>query len=271
MIIDEVGSGSGGKPLATAATGKAPGARMLRGAWPLILLIIVLNWLLATAAVRGLYPQALLAPLQMLVTGTLLLLIFRRATRMVDADHRSGLHIAAELSEAQSLLAALSNSTTDAVLASDREGELVFVNQAALEMLDTTREQAMGRPVKELFTSGGDADMERSALEDRRVMEENISVTGEYSLQLPRGMATFSIIRSPWLGPDNRVLGVIAVGTDISRQKEVADALRTRELQLEETVSRRTVALRRLADHLETVREEEKRAIARELHDDMGA
>ena len=67
------------------------------------------------------------------------------------------------------------------------------------------------------------------------------------------------------------MLGVIAISTDISRYKKAEDALRACELRVEETVSHRTAALRSLADHLETVREEEKRAIARELHDDMGA
>ena len=47
--------------------------------------------------------------------------------------------------------------------------------------------------------------------------------------------------------------------------------LKEREAELESTVLQRTATLRKLADHLESVREEEKRAIARELHDDMGA
>jgi signal transduction histidine kinase len=47
--------------------------------------------------------------------------------------------------------------------------------------------------------------------------------------------------------------------------------LRQRESQLEKTVIQRTALLRELTNHLETVREEEKRAIARELHDNMGA
>ena len=253
------------------STGKTPGARMLRRALPHLLLLIVLNWLLATGAGRGWYPQALLAPLQMLVTGILLLLIFWRAARMVNLDDKARQHTAAELSEARSLLVAVSDRTTAAILARDRAGLLVFANQAGLDMLDKTRDRALGRPIKELFSSLGDADMERSALEDRRVIEENISITSEYGVPLACGKATFSITKSPWLGPDDTVLGMIAVCTDISRQKESEDELRTRELQLEETVSRRTVALRRLADHIETVREEEKRAIARELHDDMGA
>lgn len=42
-------------------------------------------------------------------------------------------------------------------------------------------------------------------------------------------------------------------------------------VQLEEKILLRTAQVRQLAGHLEAVREEEKRAIARELHDDIGS
>jgi len=254
-------------------TSSASGSRMLRRMLPqtllLLLVLLVLNWLLATGALRGLYPNAMLAPLQTLANGVLLLLIFRRTARMVDREHEARLQTAADLSETKSLLVAVSDNTTDPIFVKNRDGVLVFANPATLQMLGKTREQAMHRPLRELLANLGEP--ERSEREDSRVMEERISVTVEHSLNLPQGTSTYSITKSPWLGPDGTVLGIVAVSTDISRRKEAEDALRARELRLEETVSRRTATLRHLADHLETVREEEKRAIARELHDDMGA
>lgn len=177
--------------------------------------------------------------------------------------------IAADLPEAMSLLIAVSDNTADPILVTNCDGLLVFANPAALQMLGKTREQAMHRSVEELFSDIG--DVAQSMLEDTQVMQERVSVTFEHSLRLPQGMCTYATTKSPWLGPDGGVLGVIAISTDISRRKEAEDTLRARESQLEQAVSRRTATLRRLADHLETVREEEKRAIARELHDDMGA
>jgi PAS domain S-box-containing protein len=256
--------------LMTVLTSNAPGARMLRHTLPQILvLLLVMNWLLDVGALHGLYPENMLAPLQTLANSVLLLLIFWRAARMVNLEYEARLQTAADLSEAMSLLVAVSDNTADPIFVKNREGQLVFANPATLDMLGKTREQAMHRSVKELFLGVGDVD--QSELEDSRVMEEKVSVTVEHSLQLPQGRSTYATTKSPWLGPDGRVLGVIAISTDISRRKEAEDALRARELRLEDTVARRTATLRRLADHLETVREEEKRAIARELHDDMGA
>jgi PAS domain S-box-containing protein len=256
--------------LMTVLTSNAPGARMLRHTLPQILLLLLgLNWLLNVGALRGLYPETMLAPLQTLANSVLLLLIFWRAARTVNLEYGARLQTAADLSEAMSLLVAVSDNTADPIFVKNRDGLLVFANPAALKMLGKTREQAMQRSVKELFSGVGDVD--QSELEDSRVMEEKVSVTVEHSLRLPQGTSTYATTKSPWLGPDGTTLGVIAISTDISRRKQAEEALRARESRLEETVSRRTATLRRLADHLETVREEEKRAIARELHDDMGA
>jgi len=231
--------------------------------------LLVVNWLLYAGALRGLYPNAALVPLLTLANCALMLLFILGAARLIDREYEGRLQNAARLSEAMSLLSAVSDNTADPIFVSDRNGLLVFANPATLEMLGKSREEAMYRPLRELFASAGDAS--QSGAEDSQVMQENISVTVEHSVRLPQGMRTYATTKSPWLGPDGKVLGVINISTDITRRKEAEDTLRARESRLEETVSRRTATLRRLADHLETVREEEKRAIARELHDDMGA
>ena len=51
---------------------------------------------------------------------------------------------------------------------------------------------------------------------------------------------------------------------------ERARALRTERDRLEAEVERRTGELRRLASHLQTAREDERRRLARELHDELG-
>lgn len=54
-------------------------------------------------------------------------------------------------------------------------------------------------------------------------------------------------------------------------QLAAAEAQRRHDADLEEKIMLRTAQVRQLASHLELVREEEKRAIARELHDDIGS
>ncbi len=242
---------------------------MLSALAPIVLLVLGVNVLVHAGATYNLYPRAMLAPLLTFSNGVLILLVVWRAMRMIDRERDARVQTAADLSEARLLLAALSDNTTDPIFVKSRDGLLVFANAATLQMLGKTRDQASHQSIRGLFSSLGDVD--RSEQEDSRVMQERVCVTVEQSLRLPQGLRTYSTTRSPWLGPDGTVLGVIAVSTDISRQKAAEDNLRAQELKVDETVSRRTASLRRLADHLETMREEEKRAIARELHDDMGS
>ena len=248
----------------------APGGSTLRRALsPMLLLVPGMNALIYAGASQDLFSKPALALLLAVANTILLMLILWRATRTVDRERQAGLQAAAEMSEAMSLFSAVSDRTSDPILVKNRDGLLVFANPATLQLLGKTRDEVMHRPVEELFAGMGEAG--QSALEDSRVMQERVSITVEQDLRLAQGLFTYAVTKSPWLAPDGTVLGVIAVSTDISRRREAEDKLRAREVTLEETVSRRTATLRRLANHLETVREEEKRAIARELHDDMGS
>jgi PAS domain S-box-containing protein len=254
-------------------TERQPGARMLRRALPAALLAMAgVNWLLYQGALRNLYPWSGLVLLLTLADGLILLLVLWRAARLVEQAHDSRRRAASGLSETMSLLAAVSNSTADPIFVKNRDGVLVFANSASLHMLGKSREQAIGQPLGALLAGADSADGGRhEALDDLRVLQEKISLTVEHSVGPPASRRTFATTMSPWLGPDGEALGMVCISTDISGRKEAEDTLRARESRLEETISRRTATLRRLADHLETVREEEKRAIARELHDDMGA
>lgn len=248
----------------------APGGSTLRRALsPMLLLVPGMNALIYAGASQDLFSKPALALLLAVANTILLMLILWRATRTVDRERQAGLQAAAEMSEAMSLFSAVSDRTSDPILVKNRDGLLVFANPATLQLLGKTRDEVMHRPVEELFAGMGEAG--QSTLEDGRVMQERVSITVEQDLRLAQGLFTYAVTKSPWLAPDGTVLGVIAVSTDISRRREAEDKLRAREVTLEETVSRRTATLRRLANHLETVREEEKRAIARELHDDMGS
>jgi signal transduction histidine kinase len=74
------------------------------------------------------------------------------------------------------------------------------------------------------------------------------------------------------------VRGAVVTFVDITERKRAADALRRAKDQLEERVGERTLALatalkqvRELAARSETVREDERTRIAREVHDELGS
>ena len=167
------------------------------------------------------------------------------------------------------LLVAVSDNTNDLIFVKNLAGELLFANPAALRALGKTASEALHCTSLALFPDPDDAA--RIDRDDRHVMHAGASLTLEQTLRTTQGMRTYATTKSPWRDRSGELMGVVGISTDITARKQAEDSLRARELQLEATIAERTAALRELTNHIETIREEEKRAIARELHDDMGA
>jgi len=62
----------------------------------------------------------------------------------------------------------------------------------------------------------------------------------------------------------------VALSRDVTEKRKAEEALRTSHAQLESLVARRTVALRTLSQHLLKTQDEERRRVARDLHDSTG-
>ena len=167
------------------------------------------------------------------------------------------------------LLIAVSDNTNDLIFVKDRQGALLYANPAALRALGKTSEQVL-HCTSDALLSNADEALQVDQ-DDRLVMIEGKSRCFEQTLHMHHGVHTYSTTKSPWFGADGQLMGVVGISTDITARKAAEDSLRQRELQLEATIAERTAALRALTNHIETIREDEKRAIARELHDDMGA
>ncbi len=167
------------------------------------------------------------------------------------------------------LLIAVNDNTNDLIFVKNCDGELVYANPAALRELGKTAEQALHHNSRALLADPEEAD--RVDRDDREVMAQRGPLTLEQTLHMATGVRTFSTTKSPWFDAGGKLMGVVGISTDISARKLAEDSLRARELQLEDAIAERTATLRELTNHIEMIREEEKRAIARELHDDMGA
>ncbi|MEB0133996.1 PAS domain-containing protein [Actimicrobium sp. CCC2.4] len=258
------------RSLMAIITDNVPGGQMLRRSLPQTLLVLVLlNWIISRGALLELYGQALVSPILTLLNSSVILVIFWRTAATVNDAYRARLQSASDLAQASSLLIAVSDNTDDPIFVKNRDGKLIFANPAMLRSIGKSREEALYRSSSELLPDPDEAaQVDR---DDQHIMQGSVSVTLEQTLHLPQGERTYSSTKAPWFDPDGQLLGLIGISTDISTRKEMERQLKQREAELEATVSQRTAVLRKLGDHLESVREEEKRSIARELHDDMGA
>ncbi len=94
----------------------------------------------------------------------------------------------------------------------------------------------------------------------------------EYRIRRPndgqvRWVGARARVLSDHLGRPARILGIIG---DITARKEAEEALRRSHDELEMQVETRTAALRSLSSHLLRAQDDERRRIARELHDSLG-
>ena len=152
--------------------------------------------------------------------------------------------------------AALLELTQDAVFIIDMEGRILFWSRGAEVMLGYTKAQAVGRIAHELLHTDltqpfaeiraellqmghWEGDLIKTASDGRR-----INVSGRWALQ--------------W-GKRGHPPRVLVVNSDIRERKLAEDLL---VLQKEQ--------LRALAERLQSVREEDRKMVARELHDQIG-
>ena len=154
----------------------------------------------------------------------------------------------------------------EGVAVADANGVIVAVNPAFSAICGHNEAQAIG---SDLATLCG----QQAAL----AAVAGGSWQGELSGRRPDGgdyHATLSL--RALAGPDG-VAGVVAVLSDISRRKQAESALQDLHRNLETRVVQRTAELlhangqlRQLSAHMAAVKEEERKRIAREIHDELG-
>lgn len=257
-------------PMMAILLSPAPGGRLLRSVLPLTLaLLLSLDLLAKWGAAKGFYDDDMISPLALLVGSALLLLLFWRAALMLNHEYGNRLKGEAELARTHELLRIVSDFTPEAICVKDHNGCYIFANPAALSILGKDQASVMGRPSSDLFPDAAMAT--RIEENNRTVLKEGKAQSVEFTLDTPDGQRTYYLTVAPWFGQAGKVLGSVGIATDITERKRVEEGMKAHEARLEKQVESRTLEVRELIGHLQTMREEEKRAIARELHDDLGS
>jgi PAS domain S-box-containing protein len=257
-------------PLMSLWNSTSPGGPLLRRLLPnSVILLVCLDFAIKWGVQNHLYGSEMASPLLILLSSALLFVMFCRTAALLNREYEGRRMGEAALAESNALLRAVSDSTPDAIFVKDESGRMIFANPAQLRLLGKEYDEVIGRHSSELYDNRADADaVDR---EDQRVLESGEAMAFEATMRFPHGQRTLHSTKAPWRNDKGEVMGLVGISTDITERKRMEMALKAHETQLEALVAARTTEVSELIGHLETTREEEKRAIARELHDDLGS
>jgi PAS domain S-box-containing protein len=186
------------------------------------------------------------------------------------------------LSESEQRFRAIINQATAGIVRTDIEGRSLFVNQAFCEMLRYGESDLADRP---LWSYTHPEDIEESRRLFERLCEKGKPFhLEERMLRKDGSILWVSVSAAPILDEVDRPQSAVFVVVDITERKQAEEALQELNLELERRVETRTAELQSanwalfesrrrlqiLSQRLVDVQEEERQAIARELHDRVG-
>ena len=144
----------------------------------------------------------------------------------------------------------------DSVIVTDLEGIVTYWNEGATRLFGWRAEERLGRPLVERVPESARPRM----LEVTRSIREGEEFSGEWEDYRKDGSRVWIDARvTRFSDASGRPIGLMGVGHDITERKHAEEALR-------ESAGRLQVLSRRVVE----VQEEERRHLARELHDEIG-
>jgi len=172
------------------------------------------------------------------------------------------------------LTSLLLESTGEGIFGIDMDGRCTFVNRAAAQMLGRRIDQVLGQNMHALI--------HHTHADGAHYPEDDCPIFNAFRNGLPCRIDDEMLWRADGSGfyaeyssypvvEHGDVKGAVVTFVDITERHRVAEDLRRANDALESRVASRTRELRELANHLEAVREGERKRIAREIHDELGS
>ncbi len=160
------------------------------------------------------------------------------------------------------------SNTPDFTYIFDLEGRFTYINQALLTLWQKSLEQAVGKNFFEL-----DYPSELAAKLQRQIQEvicTRAPVRDETPFTGPTGIERqYEYIFVPVIGTDGAVQAVAGSTRDITERKRAEQGLTQQVQAAGQELDRTHQELRAVAARLITAQEDERRRMARELHDDL--
>lgn len=178
--------------------------------------------------------------------------------------------IATTLEESEKRLRAAFSQTYSILILLSPDGSIVEANQAALEGMGFTRSQVIGRKCWEPWWAALPKEVEALKASVARAAQGE-AVREECSYCTSDGTVRFADrTLAPVRDEDGTVVLIVASAVDITGQKELLDRLEQRVHARTQELEQKNAELRKLSARLLQIQDEERRRIARELHDSVG-
>lgn len=203
-------------------------------------------------------------------------------TIVVTLDITERKQVEKALSESEQRLRAILNQAAAGIIRSDTDGKSVFVNQAFCEMLGFRESDLLGKTLWP-FTYRDDIEENRRLYD--LLMERATPFEVEKRFVRRDGSILWvNVSAAPILDEVGKPQSSVSVVVDITQRKQAEEDLQRLNVELENRVEERTAELRAankallenrgrlqvLSQRLVEVQEQERHALARELHDRVG-
>lgn len=210
-----------------------------------------------------------------------------RAERELIAAKEALERKSAELAERREFFRVILSSIGDAVITTDTESNITFLNPVAEAMTGWKLDEALGRTLDTVFNIVNEQTLQPAVNPAARVLSEGVVMgLANRTVLVARDGSETAIADSaaPIRDATGKIAGVVIVFHNVAEQRRSETALRESNQSLSEArdhlekrVQERTAELnaanrdlRDLSARLLKVQDEERKRLARELHDSVG-
>lgn len=162
-----------------------------------------------------------------------LLFLFMAGSGLYLLRQREALVIANSVQQSQAerlralnLLAAIAESSDDAIFAKDLDGRYILFNAAASHFVGKPAEAVLGQDDRAIFPAEQAAWLMGI---NRQVITENQSYTHEETLSTANGPRTFLATKGPLRDEQGNIIGIFGISRDITGRKQAEMALHSSE------------------------------------------
>jgi len=188
-------------------------------------------------------------------------------TILIVSDNTETKRIDRALHDSEARFRALVNHSPTKIHIKDKQGRYVLINDLAAQLYGVSEEQAKNKTSHDIFPK---EMADAFTAHDRMVMEAGQSFEQEEVWPGPTALMTFLTVKFPIMNRAGGIVGVGAIGTDITDRKRDEEKLRRSEEALQDRIAdleevQRKLELQgqdltRLADDLKTARDEAETA-----------